>query len=133
MSLTSSGLCNRSFDVVSCLNVLDRCDDPWTLLEELKSCCKPDGLIVLAIVIPFCPVVIGSSGKRAPTNTFKGIPGCNDKNPNRFERCVNAFENEVFSKLKLQIQSVSRVPYISHGDFKNELYTLDNAIFVLKP
>jgi SAM-dependent methyltransferase len=91
MSLTNSGLCNKSFDVVSCFNVLDRCDDPWKLMEELKSCCKPNGLIVLAIVIPFCPVVISSEGKKDPYNTFKGIPGCNDNQPFRFERCLNAF------------------------------------------
>ena len=101
-------------------------------MEELKSCCKPNGLIVLAIVIPFCPVVISSSGKKDPTNTFKGIPGCNDKKPHRFERCINAFDEKVFNKLDLEIISVSRVPYMSHGDFKYELYTLDNAIFVLK-
>jgi 2-polyprenyl-3-methyl-5-hydroxy-6-metoxy-1,4-benzoquinol methylase len=96
MSLTESGLCNKDFDVVCCLNVLDRCDDPWKLMEELKNCCKPNGLIVLAIVIPFCPVVMTSNGQKTPSNTFKGIPGCNDKNKHRFERCINAFEEKVF-------------------------------------
>tara|TARA_B110000285_G_C15024863_1_gene563585 strand:+ start:508 stop:882 length:375 start_codon:yes stop_codon:yes gene_type:complete len=36
MSLTKSGLCDRTYDVVTCFNVLDRTDDPWNLLNELK-------------------------------------------------------------------------------------------------
>ena len=36
MSLKKSGLTNGSFDVVTCFNVMDRTDDPWELLDELK-------------------------------------------------------------------------------------------------
>ena len=36
ISLTKFLLCDRSYDVVTCFNVLDRKDDPWNLLVELK-------------------------------------------------------------------------------------------------
>ena len=134
MSLTKSGLCDRSYDVVTCFNVLDRTDDPWNLLNELKQCCKPDGLVVLACVFPFSPIVdIGTSGKRVPNNTFTTIPGYNDKKPYRFERCINAIVDTVFKVAGFEVVSIAKVPYLSHGDTRCGLYTLDNAIFVLKP
>lgn len=42
------------FDVVSCLNVLDRCDSPLALLADLRALVKPDtGRLLLAVVLPF--------------------------------------------------------------------------------
>ena len=134
MSLTDSGLCNGSFDVVTSFNVLDRTDDPQHLLDELKKCCKPDGLIVLAVVFPFSPGVdLGTAGRRPPKKTFTNIPGHRDKDPHRFERCVNAIVETVFDKTGLEVIAIARVPYLSHGDTRRGLYTLDDAIFVLKP
>ena len=46
------------FDVVSCLNVLDRCDFPLTLLQQMRSLLKDDSsLLVLATPLPFSPSV----------------------------------------------------------------------------
>ena len=50
----SSGL---KFDVVTCLNVLDRCDTPLSLLRSIKNVLNPDGIAVVAFVIPFSPYV----------------------------------------------------------------------------
>eukprot|EP00656_Telonema_subtile_P000841 TRINITY_DN10398_c0_g1_i1.p1 TRINITY_DN10398_c0_g1~~TRINITY_DN10398_c0_g1_i1.p1 ORF type:complete len:282 (-),score=26.26 TRINITY_DN10398_c0_g1_i1:135-980(-) len=132
-SLRDSNLCDGSYDVVSCLNVLDRCDDPWQLLEELKACCRPDGVVVLAVVMPFCPTVLDGGQYRSPRVQLHGIPGCNDKGPNRWERCVNALVDRVFEVAGFELVSISRVPYMSHGDSRCGLYTLDDAIFVLRP
>lgn len=41
------------FDVISCLNLLDRCDAPLTMLRRIAQKLKPQsGLLVLAIVLP---------------------------------------------------------------------------------
>ena len=123
MSLTDSGLCNGTFDVVACFNVLDRCDDPYLLLRELRQCIKPDGLIVLAVVMPYYSIVdVGTLGAKQAKNALIGIPGRSDKAPNRFERCVNAMVETVFEKSGFELVSVSRVPYLSHGDNRKGLY-----------
>ena len=45
------------FDVISCLNLLDRCDTPYTLLKQIKQALVPNGLLVVALVLPFRPFV----------------------------------------------------------------------------
>jgi 2-polyprenyl-3-methyl-5-hydroxy-6-metoxy-1,4-benzoquinol methylase len=45
------------FDVITCLNLLDRCDRPLSLLDELKASLSPGGRVVVALVLPFNPYV----------------------------------------------------------------------------
>lgn len=50
------------YDVISCLNLLDRCDKPLSMLRDVKKSLKPNtGRLVLAVVLPFSPCV--ESGK----------------------------------------------------------------------
>ena len=49
---------NRTYDVISCLNVLDRCDKPLTLLRHIRnSLVSTSGRAVVAVVLPFSPYV----------------------------------------------------------------------------
>ena len=49
---------NRTYDVISCLNLLDRCDKPSTLLRNIRNSLTPNtGRLILAFVIPFRPFV----------------------------------------------------------------------------
>jgi hypothetical protein len=41
------------FDTISCLNVLDRCDRPLVLLQQLQGLLSPDGQLILAVSLPF--------------------------------------------------------------------------------
>jgi len=52
----------EKFDVVSCLNVLDRCDAPLTLLKNVKKVLGPEGVAIVSFVVPFNPYV--EFGKR---------------------------------------------------------------------
>lgn len=46
------------YDVISCLNLLDRCDQPLTLLKDIRSVLEPTrGRVILALVLPFHPYV----------------------------------------------------------------------------
>lgn len=46
------------YDVISCLNLLDRCDQPLTVLKDIRSVLEPTrGRVVLALVLPFHPYV----------------------------------------------------------------------------
>ncbi|XP_060140932.1 protein-L-histidine N-pros-methyltransferase isoform X2 [Globicephala melas] len=52
------------YDVISCLNLLDRCDQPLTLLKDIRSVLEPTrGRVILALVLPFHPYV--ENGSRA--------------------------------------------------------------------
>jgi hypothetical protein len=84
---------------------------------------KPDGLVVLAVVMPYYSIVdVGTKGAKQASNALKGIPGRGDKAPNRFERCVNAIVTHIFEKSGFDLVSLSRVPYLSHGDNRRGLY-----------
>jgi len=49
---------DRNYDVISCLNLLDRCNEPLTILNQIRTALKPEtGRLVLALVLPFNPYV----------------------------------------------------------------------------
>ena len=48
----------RHYDVISCLNLLDRCDRPLTLLRHVHASLRPgSGRAVVAMVLPYKPYV----------------------------------------------------------------------------
>lgn len=47
----------QQFDCISALNLLDRCNKPLELLQQIKTSLKPQGIAILAVVIPFSPYV----------------------------------------------------------------------------
>jgi len=54
------------FDVVLALNVLDRTDDPAALLGDVRRHLAPGGVAVVAVVLPFRPMVEDGATKRDP-------------------------------------------------------------------
>jgi 2-polyprenyl-3-methyl-5-hydroxy-6-metoxy-1,4-benzoquinol methylase len=45
---------NRTFDVITCLNVLDRCDRPISLLKQIRRYLNPDqGQLIISMVLPY--------------------------------------------------------------------------------
>ena len=57
-----------SYDLISCLNVLDRCDQPLSLLRRLHGKLKDGGVLILAVVFPFKPFV-----EKGETENFKNV------------------------------------------------------------
>ena len=65
------------YDVITCLNVLDRCDRPLTLLRQMRRALRPGGLLVVALVLPLAPYVEhgecrGRGRERAAVTTRRG-------------------------------------------------------------
>eukprot|EP00299_Pterocystis_sp_00344_P007876 c2754_g1_i2.p1 GENE.c2754_g1_i2~~c2754_g1_i2.p1 ORF type:complete len:265 (+),score=47.50 c2754_g1_i2:236-1030(+) len=120
------------FDVISCLNVLDRCDTPLKLLDEMKSLLNESGTIVLAVVLPWCPFVENGTQQRKPTQILDIPPGCPCQGVKRmsFEGCVCYFVQRVLEPSGLTVSCVSRVPYLCKGDDYRPYYILDDAIFI---
>ncbi|XP_069012365.1 protein-L-histidine N-pros-methyltransferase isoform X1 [Embiotoca jacksoni] len=114
------------YDVISCLNLLDRCDDPLHLLRDIRKSLVPKtGRLILAAVLPFQPYVeVGGRWER-PKEHLK-VKG------KTWEEQVTNLSNEVYRQVGLEVEAVTRLPYLCEGDMYNDYYVLDDAVFVLK-
>eukprot|EP01147_Barroeca_monosierra_P004583 gene4584-6774_t len=114
------------FDVVTCLNVLDRCEKPWTLLKDIRQKIVSGGFLVIAVVFPFSPYIDdhGRAGRRPVEHL--------DIRRSTPERSINAFYKNVAERLGMSIVSIARVPYMCEGDMYRPFYVLDDYIFVLQ-
>ncbi|KAL1530604.1 hypothetical protein AB1Y20_001504 [Prymnesium parvum] len=120
-----------AFDVVTCFNVLCRAARPLSLLRRLRDMLRPDGVMLLAIVLPFRPAVLGRA--RSSSSPREHFPQELIAAPT-FEEGVLMFSNLVLRPMGLVVSVVSRVPYYSRGTH-GEYYVLDDALFAcrLKP
>ncbi len=113
------------FDAVSLLNVLDRCDQPLSLLGTARSAVKPGGLIIIALVLPYRPFVYDQGAARAPSER---LPISSDE----WEIAVCEFVITSLLPLGLDVVTISRAPYLSGGDANYPLYELDDVIVVCR-
>ncbi|XP_060717798.1 methyltransferase-like protein 9 isoform X1 [Tachysurus vachellii] len=115
------------YDVISCLNLLDRCDEPLQLLRDIKKSLVPGtGRLILAVVLPFQPYVEirGSWVRPAEHIHVKGTT---------WEEQVKNLSDGIFHSVGLEVEAVTRLPYLCEGDMHQDFYVLDDAVYVLKP
>ncbi|KAK9502737.1 hypothetical protein O3M35_011447 [Rhynocoris fuscipes] len=110
--------------MVSCLNVLDRCDRPLTLLGQIRAAMKPGAMAVIAIVLPFKPYVEFGTKDHKPVEELP-IKG------NTFEDQVTSVIEDVLIPAGFIIRSWTRVPYLCQGDLNQAYYWLHDAVFTL--
>jgi len=116
-----------SYDLISCLNLLDRCDRPLTLLRQIKAKLRPGtGKLLLALVLPFKPYVEVGNADNQPSEKMK-VEGSS------FEDQVRSLVHNVFEPEGWRVDRWSRVPYLCEGDLHQSYYWLFDAIFVLAP
>jgi SAM-dependent methyltransferase len=120
-----AGVPEGPYDVVSCLNVLDRCATPLSLLGSVRAGLGSGGLLVLALVLPYRPFVYEGPSSVDPMERLPldGLP---------WEAAVNGLCAQVLEPLSLEVVAVSRVPYLSGGDSGRAIYELDDAIVVCR-
>ncbi|XP_067286853.1 methyltransferase-like protein 9 isoform X2 [Pseudorasbora parva] len=115
------------FDLISCLNLLDRCDEPLELLRDIKQSLVPGtGRLILAAVLPFQPYVETGGSWVRPKEHIK-VEG------KTWEEQVTQLSQNVFLKMGFELEAVTRLPYLCEGDMYKDYYVLDDAVFVLKP
>ncbi|KAK7114058.1 hypothetical protein V1264_000184 [Littorina saxatilis] len=115
-----------TYDVISCLNLLDRCDKPVSMLHTMRKVLRPDtGRVLVALVIPFRPYVEFDSEDHVPTENLR-ITGAT------FEEQVAQLTTGVFQPAGFEVEAFTRVPYLCEGDLKHSFYVLNDALFVLK-
>ena len=111
------------YDLISCLNLLDRCDNPIDIIETIKKALKPDGLLLLGLVLPFNPFVeIRKSREPKQSLDISGAEFAD-----QVESVVAILQSFGFNLL-----SWTRVPYLCEGDALHSIYILDDAVFVFK-
>ncbi|KAJ8413712.1 hypothetical protein AAFF_G00082190 [Aldrovandia affinis] len=115
------------YDLISCLNLLDRCDQPLALLRDIRRSLVPGtGRLLLAAVVPFQPYVeVGGKWER-PKEYLK-VKG------KTWEEQVTSLSSQVFQEVGFEVEAVTRLPYLCEGDMYKDYYMLDDAVFVLKP
>lgn len=114
------------YDIISCLNLLDRCHQPVTLLKEMRSVLEPtQGRVILALVLPFHPYVENGGKWEKPAEIMQ-------VNGTMWEEQVNSLA-DVFEEAGFAVETFTRLPYLCEGDMYNDYYVLDDAVFVLRP
>lgn len=94
---------HESFDVVSILNVLDRCEHPLTLLTHALQFLKPGGVLILSDPLPLEQRVRGNI--HAPKEQLGASTGT-------WEKCLSELYTNVVVPHNLTPLCVSRLPYV---------------------
>lgn len=113
------------FDAASLLNVLDRCDRPLSLLASARSLLAENGLLIIALVLPYDPFVYDGGRSRPPRERLP-------IQSKQFEAAASELVRNALLPLGLAPLIVSRVPYLSGGDPDAPLYELDDVIVVCR-
>lgn len=113
------------YDVITCLNVLDRCAYPLTLLERAARALKPDGQLCLALALPYSPFVYDGPRSLDPLERLS----CTSE---VWEDAVVELVNGTLEPLGFDVEVLSRLPYLSGGDRRSAIYELDDAILICR-
>lgn len=116
---------NLTFDVITCLNVLDRCQKPLTLLKQIRQHLNPKtGRLIISLVLPFKPY-FEYSNNHYPNESLE-IEGDSP------EEQINSFLINVLQPLGFRLKKLTRLPYLCEGDIERSYYFLFDYIFVLE-
>lgn len=128
---TAEAVGQEPFDLVSCLNVLDRCDKPLSLLRTMAERLRAEtGRMLVSIVLPYRPSV--ERGRRWESPTEYVAASRELVRAGLFERWLCWFVQTFFEPAGLEVLRISKVPYLSQGDLASPYYVLPNAVFVLR-
>ena len=112
---------NHKYDFISCLNLLDRCDKPKDIIEEIKNALKPNGIVLVALVLPFKPFVEVRNSRQPE----QGL----DIDGSTFIEQAQSFV-QLMSSFGFNLRSWTRLPYLCEGDLLHSVYYLDDAVFL---
>uniref|UniRef100_A0A8D8QSQ6 Methyltransferase-like protein 9 n=1 Tax=Cacopsylla melanoneura TaxID=428564 RepID=A0A8D8QSQ6_9HEMI len=108
----------QKYDVIACLNLLDRCDTPLQLLDQIKSALLPNGRVLVALSLPYAPYVESNvahlPGEFLPINSSSSS----------LELQISEVVSQVFEPRGFSLVTWSKVPYLCEGDFKQAYYWL---------
>lgn len=121
---------SRSFDLISCLNLLDRCDKPLTILNQMISRLKPDGRIMMALVLPISQYV--ESGRPGHLSDDHRPSEILNVTGDTFEQQLLSLERNILTPAGLEIVKWTRLPYLCEGDLDLSFYWLHDVVMLLR-
>jgi SAM-dependent methyltransferase len=127
VDLTETPLADRTFDAVSLLNVLDRCQRPRQLLRHCLQALRPGGTFIVALALPYRPFYFDGPTTPEPLERLECDPGPNGT----WEDAARRFIERDLLPLDLALERFARAPYLSGGDSDSSLYELDDVVVVL--
>lgn len=120
-----------TYDVISCLNVLDRADTPVSLLRSIHSSLRPNGILILAVVLPWCPFVEDGVRQRPPTEPLPMSGGECCKGAT-FEASLERLVDRVLVPCGFKVERWTKAPYLCEGNLKLEYALLHDALLILR-
>jgi hypothetical protein len=116
---------DMKFDVITCLNVLDRCEKPLTLLRQIRNHLNPEnGRLIISLVLPFKPYF--EYNRQHHPNELLEIEG------DLPEEQINSLLLNVFQPIGFHLKKFTRLPYLCEGDIERSYYFLFDYLFVLE-
>lgn len=113
-----------TYDTVSCLNVLDRCRRPRTLVRTLATAVAPGGNLIVATPLPFDPFYFDGPRTLEPEEPLEAA------GPS-WEMALTQLMGELSPQLPgWRLVRFTRAPYLSWGDSRRPLYVHDDAVLL---
>jgi SAM-dependent methyltransferase len=113
------------FDVIQCLNVLDRTHAPRSLLASLRALASADTRLLVALPLPVSAHVPLAGSSATP---HERLPA----RARSWEAAALELTRELFVPAGFAVERLARVPYYSRGDRHAPLYVLDDALWLLR-
>ena len=123
--VASQGVPDGPHAVIACLNVLDRCARPLTLLCRLHAGLEPRGRLLLSMPLPYAPFVYDGPYSVIPQERLP-------IDESGWEQGAASLVREVLAPLSFETEALSRAPYLSVGDATHPHYVLDAVILVCR-
>ncbi|KAL0872077.1 hypothetical protein ABMA27_004502 [Loxostege sticticalis] len=115
---------SQKFDCVCMLNLLDRCSRPRSMLRDARAALTPDGLLIVALVLPYKPYVeVTADHKPEERLAIQG---------GTFEEQASSFAASMRGA-GWALRAWARAPYLCEGDFAQAYYWLDDSVYVFQP
>ena len=109
------------YDVIACLNVLDRTSRPRALLSRMLDALARGGHLLIALALPYDPFVY-SGGDSVPPAESLAVSSA------QFEDAVTELIQNELEPRQLRVEAWTRAPYLSGGDAHRALYVLDDVV-----
>ena len=146
------------YDVISCLNLLDRCDKPISTLRKIKRTLNPNGLLIVALVLPFKPYVEYNKSNRPDERLFEFYDFENRKEITVAETYADKLDcvdndmscgvktvkmgkipsqidyliEQVFKPVGFELVRFSKLPYLCEGNLYQSFFYMFDYVFVFK-
>lgn len=115
--------CNK-FDAIFILNVLDRCKDPFDMLDRVRGLLKDEGWLVVSVVLPATQSdAAAEKGSEQRKWNVRGLT---------FEACAASLLREVFIPSGFELVRLVRAPYFCAGDSYSPVAALDACVLTFR-